>query len=79
MPPVPGTPPESAYQSTKLRTPAWTITPTQDRSSALRSRNHGIASSMRAVAAVLSAPVERSSVRAARDRGGSAAGDTPAG
>ena len=44
----------SAYQSTKLLMPAWTITPTQDRSSALSSANHGISSSMRAIAAVLS-------------------------
>ena len=50
--------PVSRYQSTKPRMPACTISPTQDRSSALSSRNHGRSVSIRAVAAVLSAPVD---------------------
>ena len=40
--------------------------PTQDRSSALSSRNHGMSVSMRAIAVVLRAPVERCSASAAR-------------
>src|SRR5215217_476805 len=60
----------SRYQSTKARTPACTIWPTQDRSSALRSRNHGISDSMRAIADVLSAPLDRTSAAAARCRDG---------
>ena len=63
--------PPPANQSTKPRTPAWTITPTHERSSALSSRNHGRSASMRAVADVLSAPVaaRRRSVAAARRDG----------
>ena len=41
--------------------PAWTIIPTQERSSAGSSRNQGISRSMRAIAAVLSAPTARCS------------------
>ena len=37
-----GAPRPRAYQSTKPLTPAWTITPTHERSSALRSSHHGI-------------------------------------
>ena len=62
----------SAYQSMKLLMPACTITPTQERSSALSSRNHGI-SSIRAIAAVLSTPVDRCRSRTARERGSAAA------
>ena len=60
------------YQSTKPWMPAWTITPTQERSSALSSRNHGRSDSIRAVAAVLSDPVAR--VRASAARSGRGAG-----
>ena len=66
--------PASRYQSTKPRMPAWTISPTQDRSSALSSRNHGMSVSIRAIAAVLSAPVdalERVGGPVARDGRGS--------
>ncbi len=62
------------YQSTNPRMPAWTIRPTHDRSSALSSRNHGMAESIRAIADVLSAPVARCSASAARLRGADVAG-----
>ena len=60
------------YQSTNPWMPACTITPTQERSSALSSRNHGRSVSIRAVAAVLSDPVAR--VRASAARSGRGAG-----
>ena len=60
--------PSWRYQSTKPRIPACTISPTQDRSSALSSGNHGISVSMRAIAVVLSAPVELCRARVARAR-----------
>ena len=53
------------YQSTKPRMPACTIRPTHERSSAESSRNQGMSCSMRAIAAVLSAPVARCSASAA--------------
>ena len=61
-------PPVSPYQSTKPLTPAWTITPTHDRSSALRSSHHDIRVDMAAVAAVLSPPVARWSAAEMRSR-----------
>jgi hypothetical protein len=54
------------YQSTNPRMPAWTMLETKDRSSALSARNHAMSWSIRAVAAVASAPVARCSASAAR-------------
>ena len=69
--------PPVSNQSTKPRMPAWRIIPTQDRSSALSSRNHGRSSAIRAVAAVLSPPIERRSSSATRLRGSAARRLTP--
>ena len=66
--PLPAPARRSRYQSTKPRMPAWTISPTHERSSALSSRNHGMSVSIRAVAVVLRAPVERCRASAARSR-----------
>ena len=66
--------PPRRYQSTKPRMPAWTIIETHDRSSALSSRNQAMSCSMRAVAAVLSAPgrpLQGVSGPPVRDRAGS--------
>jgi hypothetical protein len=56
-------------QSTKSWMPAWTISPTQERSSALSSANHGRSDSIRFVAAVLSRPDAPRSCLTARARG----------
>ncbi len=58
----------TSYQSTKPRMPACTMSPTHERSSALRSSNHGRSVAIRAVAAVLSWPDELRSASAARRR-----------
>ena len=63
---VSGPPAGAAYQSTNPRMPACTISPTQERSSALRSSNHGRSLDIRPVAAVLRAPVELRRASAAR-------------
>ena len=49
--------------------PAWTIRPTQERSSALSSANHGRSVSIRFVASVLSRPDALRSRLTARARG----------
>ena len=64
------------YQSTKPRMPACTMLETQDRSSALSARNHAMSWSIRAVAAVASAPVARCSASAARSWADEAGGVT---
>ena len=66
--------PARRYQSTKPRMPACTMLETQERSSALSARNHGMSWSIRAVAAVASAPVARCSASAARSCGDEADG-----
>ena len=66
--PSSGPDPPARNHSTKLRMPACTISPTQERSSALSSRNHGMSASIRAVAAVLRVPEERDRATAARSR-----------
>ncbi len=57
--------PPSANQSTKPFTPAWTIIPTQERSSAPSSRTQRRSASIRATAAVLNDPEAARSCRVA--------------
>jgi hypothetical protein len=64
--------PPFSNQSTKPRTPACRIIPTQERSSALSSRNHGRSSAIRVVAAVLSPPIARRRSSATLLRGSTA-------
>ena len=61
----------------KFLIPACTIRPTHERSSAERSRNHGISLCMRVMALVLKEPTARCSAMAARSReGGRTSADT---
>ena len=61
----------------KFLMPAWTISPTQDRSSADSSRNQSISLCIRATAVVLSEPIDRCRAAAARARDeGRASADT---
>ncbi len=64
----PCAPASTSYHSTKPRMPACTMRPTQERSSALRSSNHGRSVAIRAVAAVLSCPDELRRASAERRR-----------
>src|SRR5918993_1725138 len=64
-------------QSMKSLMPAWTISPTQERSSALSSANQGRSDSIRLVASVLSRPDALRSFLTARARG-LGGRDTPA-
>ncbi len=60
--------PWSRYHVTKPWMPAWTIIPTQERSSADRSVNQALSDSIRVIAAVLRVPTSRSSWSEASSR-----------
>ena len=60
--------PWSRYHVTNPWIPAWTIIPTQERSSAERSVNQTLSDSIRVIAAVLSVPTSRSSWSEASSR-----------
>src|SRR5262249_55980546 len=60
---IAGPAPGARNQDTKAAMPAWATRPTHERSSAVIARYQGRRSSIRAIAAVASAPVERSTRR----------------